>query len=226
MISFSTFYNIKYQNRVHMRRLCYLFLLMAIGCIDSHKYSQSTTQNNSNITNNSESSKKENKMILSEDSLGIIRIPISLDSLLDKLKENYPIYQVSKEIGQQDGPNYPYINIADEYNTSLGYINYDGDKPDKLNDIHIVSSDITDEYGITVGMDYDDIIKLRGNHFSNQFDYHHHVYLYDTTSNIFYEITGDFQITAEMLENIEDMVLNEQQLRKCTVTRIIWRKRK
>jgi len=164
-------------------------------------------------------------MILYESSLGKIEMPIGLDLFLSKLQKNYS-YQVSKEIGQQDGPNYPYIKIENKDKTPLIYINYDGDKPDQLNDIHVLDSSITDEYGVKVGMNYDDVIKLRGNRFSNQSDYHHHTYLYDTTSSIFYEITGNFEVTEEMLESIENMVLNEEQLQKCSVARIIWRERK
>jgi len=214
-----------------------IFCLLVIGIIGCKENQVSQTNSNEDISiksNTDENQTKESikerkianqKIVLSENKIDTFAIPFQKKYMLLDLKNYYKSYNVEAKIGQQDGPDFAYIDILKNDGNSVAFFSFDYENKYKLDEIRIVDSIATDEYGIRVGDSYQKIVEKRKGVFKNSTDYHQHTYLYTESSNIYYELTGDLSITEDMLENLEELDLTEEQLQKCKVKYIIWRKR-
>lgn len=156
---------------------------------------------------------------LGEHSLNSFDLPFAEKDMLGTLANYYEPYQVERKTGQQDGPGFEYIDIRNQDKTFL-FINFDTDNPYRIDQIRIQDSSVADTFGIRIGDSYQDLKNKRPTTFRNVTDYHQHTYLYPEGSNIFYEI-GGYDLTLDMLDNIEEVVLTERQLENCKVVAII-----
>lgn len=161
---------------------------------------------------------------LGEHSLNSFDLPFAEKDMLTELADYYQPYQVERKTGQQDGPGFEYIDIRNQDKTLL-FINFDADNPYRIDQIRIQDSSVADTFGIRIGDSYQDLKNKRPTTFRNVTDYHQHTYLYPEGSNIFYEI-GGYDLTLDMLDNIEEVVLTERQLENCKVVAIIWKNSK
>ena len=224
-------YTKRVQHSKKMKKI--IICLLAIGIIGCKENQVSQTNSNEDISiksNTDENQMKEQKIanqkiVLSENKIDTFPIPFQEKDMFLDLKSYYNSYKVEAKIGQQDGPDFPYIDILKNDGNSVALFSFDYDNKYKLDEIRIVDSIATDEYGIRVGDSYQKIVERRKGVFKNSTDYHQHSYLYAENSNIYYELTGDLTITEDMLENPEELDLSEEQLQKCKVEYIIWRKR-
>ena len=207
----------------------YIFLIGLISC--------STNSQDKKVTDNEPIEKSEietiiseqapdyREIVLSENTLDTFSIPFPEKNMLMPLRNYYKPYWVEANIGQQDGPDFTYIDILKDDDNPIAYLNFDSENKFKLDEIRIVSSTAIDQYGVRVGDTFQQLIEKRNSNFKNSTNYHQHTYLYTDNSNIYYELTGDFTMTEEMLENLDELELTEEQLQKCKVEYIIWRKR-
>jgi len=218
-----------------MRKVIICLLVIGLISCRNNKVSQDNSngyipaKSNTNKEQTEESIKEEKinnqKIVLSESKIDTFSIPFREKDMLMDLKNYYKSYSVQAKIGQRDGPDFPYIDIVKNDGKSIAFFSFDYENNYKLDEIRILDSIATDQYGIRVGDSYQKIIEKRTGDLKNSTDHHQHTYLYTENSNIYYEITGDLTITEDMLENLEEFELSEKQLQKCTVEYIIWRKR-
>ncbi len=213
-----------------------IIYLSVIGLISCHENKAKKDSSNKEILKKSNTDEKQieelkeqqkityQQIVLSENKIDTFSIPFQEKDMLMNLKSYYRSYNVEAKIGQQDGPDFPYIDIVKNNGNSVAFFNFDYENKYKLNEIRILDSIVTDQYGIRVGDPYLEIVKKRKADFKNSTDYHQHTYLYQENSNIYYELTGDLSITTDRLKNIEKIKLSEEQLQKCKVKNIIWRK--
>ncbi|WBL45036.1 hypothetical protein PBT90_10110 [Algoriphagus halophytocola] len=210
--------------------LFYIFLIGLISCStnsqDKKVVDKKPTEQSQIETKIIRQTKNYREIVISENWLDTFSIPFPEKNMLMLLRNYYEPYWVEANIGQQDGPDFTYIDILKDDDNPIAYLNFDPDNKFKLDEIRIVSSSAIDQYGVRVGDTYQEVKKKRNNDFKNSTNYHQHTYLYTDSSNIYYELTGDFTMTEEMLENLDELELTEEQLQKCKVEYIIWRKRK
>ena len=163
----------------------------------------------------------DRNIILGEKSLDSFSLPFPEKDLLADLSDYYHPYRVTRKTGQQDGPDFEYIDIKNRDEVVL-FVAFEYDNPCRINEIRILDTSIADTFGVRIGDSYNVLKKKRPTSFSNSTDYHQHTYLYPKGSNIYYEISG-FDMTVDMLDEIEKMVLTEEQMQKCKVESIIWK---
>jgi hypothetical protein len=208
-----------------------LFYILSIGLIScsskgqEKKVSDLKTENKSDtITTSSELKPDYREILLFENKLDTFLIPFPEKDMLPTLKKYYAPYLVKRNIGQQDGPDYSYIDIARNDEDPITYINFDSDNKLRLNEIRIVNSTAHDQYEVRVGDPLTKVITSRGKGEIGFDPYHFHIYYYYKNSNISYELGGELHTPAE--ENMENIVLTYDDISSHTVHSIIWRNKK
>lgn len=176
------------------------------------------TENTSNsVDTNSEESKS---IIIYENRLKEISLPFPRQEMLEQLKKSFKSFEIVKELGQQDGPDFPLYSLKKK-ETEICFFSMDSDDTLKLNEIIIKEPLIKDEYGLKVGDGYQKIRQLRSGEIKTYTDHHQHTYAYIDASNILYEISNtDFDADTVELENPK---FTEAQLENWTIEYIIWR---
>ncbi|MGB0837395.1 MAG: hypothetical protein ACPGRE_04795 [Flavobacteriaceae bacterium] len=169
-------------------------------------------------------SQKDHDILLSEHSINKIEIPFEQKTVVPLVKKTFPAYEVSDKIGQQDGPNYRYISIDKGLKPQV-YLKFKDQDSDTLDEIRLLTSASTDQYGLSVGDSYSKIISLRKVAFKNVTDYHQHTYLYAEDSNIYYELHRGEMASKDWMLNPEKLILSDKELQSCSIKAIVWRER-
>ncbi len=156
---------------------------------------------------------KNNELILTEKTFGKFNLKKGMTLEESEIKKAFSDFEVSKNIGQQDGPNYYIYKIGNE-----AILATTDTKNNVLSKFWLEEkSKISDEYGIKLGMTYNDIHKKRPNmDISTE---HYHIYLHKTGSNIAYEMSlGNYNGPDKEEYSLEDIKNNNSK-----VVRIIWK---
>lgn len=208
-----------------------LFFILLIGLINcsskdqENKVSNRTTENKSEtLTTSSEPKPNYREILLLENKLDTFLIPFPEKDMLPTLKKYYAPYLVERNIGQQDGPDFTYIDILRNDENPITYIHFDSDNEFKINEIRIVNSTALDQYEVRVGDPLTKVINSRGTGEIGFDPYHFHIYYYYKNSNISYELEGELH--TPVVENIKDIVLTYNDINSHTVQSIIWRNKK
>lgn len=177
------------------------------------------TENKSNNANvkelvvHEESFQKDTRLILNENTFGKLKLEKGMPLLEPKLKEVFNDFSVTKNVGEQDGPNYYYYEIGTEAILTT---------PDTENVtlsqlwIHEKSS-VFDVYGIKLGMTYTEINEKRPT--MDIKTEHSHIYLYKKGSNIAYEMSlGNYNGPDKEAYSIDDIMQANSK-----VISIIWK---
>ena len=174
------------------------------------------------IEDQSEKTNKEKKdsITIYEDRIGNIPLPFPKREMLDELKQSFKTFTIVKEMGQQDGPDFPLYALK-RGDKELGYFSMDYEDSLKLNEVYIQDAMAKDEYGLRVGDGYQKIKKLRGGEIKTYTNYHQHTFAYIENSHIFYEIFGDALIDDTI--DVEEIEFTEAQLKDWKIEYIIWR---
>ena len=167
--------------------------------------------------------KKYPQIKLLEDSIDIFQLPFPEKNMLIPLQNYYKPYSVSSKIGQQDGPDFKYIDIV-RPDAPVVYFNFVSENELVLNRIFVYDSTVIDQYGLSVGCSIEEIKKSRGNGRIGFDPYHQHVYYSFLNSNIHYEIIGNLKIPADV-KRMEDLKITEKDIQGWTIQYIIWRKK-
>lgn len=155
-------------------------LLIISSCKTDNK---SKTSQEKKVQIEEKSVEKKNKLILTEKTFGEFNLKKGMTLEESEIKKAFSDFEVSKNIGEQDGPNYFYYKIGTE-----AILTTPNTESDTLSQVFInEQSKVIDEYGIKLGMKYSDIEKKRPN--MNISTEHYHIYLYKEGSNIAYEIS-------------------------------------
>ena len=127
--------------------------------------------------------KKVNDLILTETTLGKLKLEKGIPIKESTIKELFSGFPVLKKLGEQDDPNFFYYDIGSGIQLKTQNL-----ENETLSQVWISEkSNASDEYGIKLGMAYSDIEKSRPN--MNISTEHHHIYLYAEDSNIAYEMS-------------------------------------
>lgn len=158
---------------------------------------------------------------LNENSIYGLLIPFKRIEMLDQIKTAFSGYEITKEMGQQDGPDFPLYSVK-KGNNEILFFSMDWEDTLKLNEVYIKSSEVADEYGLKVGDGYQDIKSKRNKPIKTFTNYHQHTYAYTDSSNIMYEISGDVFLPDTI--DFENLKFTEEQIKDWTIEYVIWRK--
>jgi len=199
--------------------------------VDSNNVDLNLTKKKNKKIKHEESNDKGNKdkssfpkvkmdtLVLFEDSIAGVLLPFKKGfDCFNLIKQTFPDLKVEKEIGQQDGPDFPLFSIRNG-NDLIIYFFMDIEDSTKLNEVVILDDIVKDEYDLKIGDSYEKIKTKRAD-VQTFTDYHQHTYAYFDNSKIRYEINGQ----ADLSENadMENLVFTEEQIRDWKIERIIW----
>lgn len=131
---------------------------------------------------------KNSELVLFEDHIGAIPLPFPRQDMLPELREAFRPFTVTKEMGQQDGPDFPLYAVRDG-SREVAYFSMDFEDTLALVELRITSAWISDEYGLSVGDNFSKIKKRRTDELDTYSDYHGHTYASIKSSQIGYEIS-------------------------------------
>jgi len=179
--------------------LSYIFLIGLISC-SSYSQEKGVVDKNSTeklvIETTSEQDQDYREIVLSENKLDTFLIPFSEVNMLTTLRNYYEPYRVEANIGQQDGPDFTYINIVRDDKNPIVYLDFDSENKFKLDEIRIVDSRAVDQYRVRVGNTLSKLITSRDTGQINFDPFHFHIYYSYKNSNIFYELEGELHTPA------------------------------
>jgi len=206
-----------------MRFVLFLIVLTSFAC--------SVKEPNSieSITDKMESKMVENLKsvssvgILREASINGIPLPVNRSSVLSEIKRAFEGFNITREKGQQDGPDFPMYLLSTD-SVEILYFAMTPEDSLKLTDIQVTSPLIQDEYGLKVGDGFKDIQdKRKGTPKIYTYFSHQHVWVYYDSSNIYYEINGQAYIPDTV--DINNFQFTEEQIKDWKIIRLIWRER-
>jgi len=214
-----------------MKKLIYIVIILGVltSCFDKktveNKLIDSEKIQSDSLISKQIVSKQKNysQIKLQENSIDSFPLPFPEKDMHIPLENYYKLYRVKSDIGQQDGPDFRYIEIL-RLDTPIVYFNFDSENELIINRIIVHDSIITDQYGLSVGNTFE---KIKQNREKGKiyFDpYHQHVYYYYENSNISYEINGNLEIPADV-KSVEDIIITENDVKDWTIKYIIWRKK-
>lgn len=156
---------------------------------------------------------KNSELILTEKTFGRFNLKKGMILEESEIKIAFSDFEISKNIGEQDGPNYYIYNIGND-----AILATTDTENNALSEVWIEEkSEISDQYGIKTGMTYNDINKRRPD--MNISTDHNHIYLHKTGSNIAYEISlGNYNGPDKEEYSLEEIKNNNSK-----VVRIIWK---
>lgn len=201
-----------------------LVALLSFGCAEKEPQpvKNESNENKSDLIALSKNITENEKvtLVISESHFGEIALPFPQNEMIDSLRTSFTQYSVTKEIGQQDGPDFTLYSIQSDVQ-ELAYFEMDWENRLKLNAVYIKAPIIKDEYGLSVGDDYQKIKKHRKGALQLISDYHSHTYVYIAGSNIKYEM-----VNGSPRPNQSDQLnkaLTEEQLMEWRIKQIIWK---
>lgn len=183
-------------------------------------FKQGRILSNGQIELSAESKIDRSQKILNENSIGNIPLPLPRKNMVPDFKKFFSDKNVKKEVGKQDGPDFPMYSV---YNQEILTSFFAMDPEDSLMTYSFVTTDnaISDEYGIKVGDPISKIIESRDTGIITFDPYHFHIYYNYSNSNISYELEGELHTPAA--ENLDDIILTHNDVNSHTVQSIIWR---
>jgi len=159
-------------------------------------------------------------VIISEHKINNIALPFPQEDMTKELESVFKSCEVTKEIGQQDGPDFPLYSITCG-EKELCYFKMDYSDTLNLDAVYVKNPKIRDQYGLTVGNNFSDIKAKRGKGYI-QFDpYHFHMYYYYSDSKLYYELTGNLR--SFDVDDVSEVIIKEVDIVDWTIEYIIWR---
>lgn len=199
------------------------FILFSCG-EEQKKNTQSASKNDlePEIISNSvdANSEKGDSITIYENRIKELSLPFPRQEMLEQLKQSFKLFEIVKEMGQQDGPDFPLYSLKKK-ETEICFFSMDSEDTLKLNEIFIKEPLLKDEYGLKVGDGYQKIKKLRAGEIKTYTDDHQHTYAYIDKSNILYEISNAYFVSDTV--DLENPKFTEAQLENWTIEYIIWR---
>ena len=163
------------------------------------------------------------KVVLSEDRLGALVLSELTSMNIEKeLTTLFPKSQVTKQVGQQDGPDFILYEVMQENNSVL-YASMDPENSVELSSLTIVSPEIVDLYGLSVGSTSNEI-KIHRPHTIVHADFHLNIYAGIENSKIKYRLIGDFKNLNDTMAISENYSVEDWQISEMKIEFIIWEK--
>jgi hypothetical protein len=166
---------------------------------------------------------KPSTILLTESELGKMELDkLSKVNLIGEVNTHFPQFQVSKELGQQDGPNFDLYEIT-EKKERIFFIAMKYDNESLVDYLTIESRMIEDVYGLRVGSTTSQILKNRPD-LEFFADLHFNVYAASKGSRIQYRLKGDLLSLNDSTFVAEDFSVSEWQVEAMEIEYLIWRK--
>lgn len=188
-------------------------IILSILIVFSSCKKNDKTKTKESISTEINSPKNIDNLILTENTLGDLKLEKGMILNELKLEKLFKNHSISKNIGEQDGPNYFYYKIGTE-----AILTTPNTENETLSQLLInEKSNISDEYGIKIGTEYYDIEKKRPN--MDIYTEHYHIYLHKEDSNIIYEMSlGNYNGPDKEEYSLEDIKNSTSK-----VVSIIWK---
>ncbi len=160
-------------------------------------------QANNNMDN------EQNKLVLSENSLGNFPLIKGMPLSEEKIKNFFPNFKVTKTIGAQDGPDFFRYAIGNNIHLSTP-----STESNTLEEINITQDPIfRDQYNVKLGMTIKEVRAKRGP-LKITTTAHYHVYLYQKDSNIMYEMSlGTYNDFDKYSYTIDELIKYNSKVR-------------
>lgn len=202
--------------------MAFVFGILIISCKEVPKKNSADSSKTDEQINDSvaEDKKESDEVTLYENRIDDIPLPFPKREMADELKRLFQPLTIVKEIGQQDGPDFPLYSLKNG-KREMGYFSMDFEDTLQLTEVRINDPMVQDQYGLKVGDGYSKIKKLRSGELKTTTDYHMHTYVYFEGSKIFYEISGEPPPSQPI--DPDTLKLTEGQLKNWTIESIIWR---
>lgn len=200
-----------------------LCLLMLMGC--KQKASDKATPSGEDAETITEESivkeipTKNDELVLFEDHIGTIPLPFPRKDMLPELRYAFKPLTVTKEIGQQDGPDFPLYSVKDG-SREIAYFSMDFEDTLALVELRITSGGIADKYGLSVGDKFSRIKKRRTDELHTYSDYHGHTYASMKDSQIGYEISDSsppVNAPDDAIDQVSDSIRENWE-----ITTVLW----
>lgn len=163
------------------------------------------------------------EILLTETRLGDLELEnLKEKNILTEIHSNFPDFQITKKVGQQDGPDYSYYEVT-HLGQELFFISMDSYDTSLVQDLWTNNKIIKDEYGITVGQKIENALKNRPT-LKFHSDLHYNIYASDKNSKIEYRLTGYFKPLSDTAFVTKDYLVEKWQTTGMTIEYLIWRK--
>lgn len=189
--------------------VCVLFVWSCLGRTDQSGKDK-IQEGSSNIN-------QSDILLITENGLEDIKLPFLRKEMLPELRASLKSFNVSKELGEFEYGRAPIYTIRHN-EEGIGFFEMDSEDTLKLNNLYL-SNYVTDMYGLTIGDGYDKLKAVRGDSIKHYTDFHQHTYVIVESSNIMYEIFGEWPKNVDLT----DLSFTEDQIKNWTIEQIIWR---
>jgi hypothetical protein len=168
-------------------------------------------------------SKELKEILLTENKLGDIELDkLDGNNIQRTLELGFPGFEIKKEIGQQDGPDFNLYQV-NYMNEEIFFAAMDSYDTILVQDIWTMNPKIKDEYGGKSGASIDSILVKRPQ-LKFYSDFHYNIYAGNEDSKIQYRLKGDFKSLNDSTFFAKDYKLENWQVEGMIIEYLIWRK--
>ena len=206
---------------IEMKNATFLVLLctLLVSCSDTGGNTDGSSGGESEMAQKEEKGDAA-QIILTDSSIADIPLPFPREEMLPRLESAFEGYTVTKEIGQQDGPDFPLYEVMDGEETIMFFAMHWEDTF-RLEAVHVQSSVVVDEYGNSVGDGLEGIWSVCRDELRSQRDYHGRVYAQCAGMRLLYQLEYDQNLPDTAAAGM--FVIPEEEVSNWTITEIQWR---
>lgn len=161
--------------------------------------------------------------LLTETSLRSLKLNLLNDKNIEaNVKAAFPEFQLTKTVGQQDGPGFDLYEIRNS-ESEIFFISMGSGNPTNVQDIVIQDENVNDEYGVSIGQSIETVLNNRPS-LSFHADLHYNIYASTQYSKIGYRLSGNFKSLNDSTFVGADYYLEKWQVEGMIVEYLIWTK--
>jgi len=199
----------------------YSIILLTLIFLSCKQTSSSDTKTRESISENKEIELTE--ILLIESKLGDLNLnKLSENNMLTEIKSAFPDFQVTKTVGQQDGPDYNLYQVTHS-EQEIFFISMDSYDTTLVQDLWTNNKTIKDGYGISVGQKIEFALTKRPN-LKFHSDLHQNIYATEKNSKIEYRLTGNFKTLNDTTFFADDYSVEKWQTEGMEIEYLLWRK--
>lgn len=166
---------------------------------------------------------KLTEILLTETKIGDLELDkLRANNILTEIKSTFPDFQITKTIGQQDGPDFNLYQVANS-GQEIFFISMDSYDTTLVQDLWTSNKIIQDKYGLTVGQKIEAALEKRPA-LKFHSDLHQNIYATEKNSKIEYRLTGNFKTLNDTTFFADDYSVEKWQIDGMEIEYIIWRK--
>jgi hypothetical protein len=163
------------------------------------------------------------EIMLTETKLGDIELnKLTENNILKEIKSAFPDLQVTKTVGQQDGPDFNLYQITQSEH-DIFFVSMDTHDTVNVHSLWTTNNIIKDKYGLSVGHKIEYAIEKRPT-LKFHSDLHQNIYATNKNSKIEYRLTGKFKALNDTAFFAEDYSVEKWQTDGMEIEYLIWKK--